>query len=312
MSLPQVMVQRAVTEEEEHRAIGLLFAGEPEIGVEVLSEGPCASILAAWLCDPSGDASRFAGAALCLDGQDQSFSVWPPKVVEGLSEDVQAAVVGELLIRMDELLASREFLYSQAIIPVEEQSSGQLLERIGFERAAGLFFMGRSLTGIAVGASPDEGAKSDEWRDGVDIASFAGLIDRTGEGSLDLPVLAGIRAGSQTVKSHRSGRGFEPRWWHTWSLHNEPLGIVMMNRLPDGETAELVYLGVVAEHRGRGWGEWLLNTALERAHADGARWGVLAVDAANGYAIDLYERNGWSGLCRRDLWLRLNRSREQQ
>jgi ribosomal protein S18 acetylase RimI-like enzyme len=73
---------------------------------------------------------------------------------------------------------------------------------------------------------------------------------------------------------------------------------------PDDDQWELVYLGVAPESRGQGLGMALARKALAMARRAGRRQLVLAVDAANAPAIEIYRRAGFEAWERRRIFLR--------
>jgi ribosomal protein S18 acetylase RimI-like enzyme len=68
---------------------------------------------------------------------------------------------------------------------------------------------------------------------------------------------------------------------------------------------ELVYMGVTPEARGRGLGANIVHFALNVAARGGAQRVVLAVDAANQPAVEMYRRAGFLEWERRTVFARL-------
>jgi ribosomal-protein-alanine N-acetyltransferase len=77
-----------------------------------------------------------------------------------------------------------------------------------------------------------------------------------------------------------------------------------MNLHPDVRHAEIVYIAMIPEVRGRGWGRELIKQAIELARRAGAERIVLAVDAANQPAIRIYQALGFFEFDRRAVWVR--------
>ena len=77
-----------------------------------------------------------------------------------------------------------------------------------------------------------------------------------------------------------------------------------MNLHPDVRHAEIVYVALIPEVRGRRWGLELIKLALELARRASAERVVLAVDAANQPAIRLYNELGFFEFDRRAVWVR--------
>jgi ribosomal protein S18 acetylase RimI-like enzyme len=65
--------------------------------------------------------------------------------------------------------------------------------------------------------------------------------------------------------------------------------LLLMTEHLDQRMWEVVYLGLVPEARGRGYGRGMLREGLRRAQAAGGFEVFLAVDKANHFAIKLYE-----------------------
>ncbi|MFM1866628.1 MAG: hypothetical protein RL591_36 [Planctomycetota bacterium] len=70
-------------------------------------------------------------------------------------------------------------------------------------------------------------------------------------------------------------------------------GVCLMNVTPDGSDAELVYLGLAPEARGKGIGQALLTHGLHACSRSRCASVSLAVDTRNVFARRLYETNGF-------------------
>ena len=68
------------------------------------------------------------------------------------------------------------------------------------------------------------------------------------------------------------------------------------------ENMELVYMGVIPAHRGRHWGADIARHAQSVALAAGRHRLVLAVDASNGPAINMYASVGFRAWDRRRVY----------
>jgi mycothiol synthase len=81
--------------------------------------------------------------------------------------------------------------------------------------------------------------------------------------------------------------------------------VLLLSEVKNDRTWELVYLGVVPEARGRGWGRALARQALGAARAGGARELTVCVDARNEPAGRLYDEMGFVEYDRREVFLAL-------
>ena len=71
--------------------------------------------------------------------------------------------------------------------------------------------------------------------------------------SLDCPLLNGLREIGDVIAGHQASGEFNPRFWFVLSERDMPRGVVLLNRVPRTDTAELVYFGLAPAARGAGW-----------------------------------------------------------
>jgi ribosomal protein S18 acetylase RimI-like enzyme len=94
---------------------------------------------------------------------------------------------------------------------------------------------------------------------------------------------------------------------HLWSIlqaEGDDVGCLLLADYPQFKQWELVYIGVVPEARGNGWGKAAVQEALWRAKEAGRERLVLAVDEANRPALAMYARAGFEAWNRRAVFLR--------
>src|SRR5262249_28334113 len=121
---------------------------------------------------------------------------------------------------------------------------------------------------------------------------FTQTILQSYQESLDCPGLNGLRDINDIIAGHRATGEFEPSNWFLLHYAHEPIGVLLLSRAQRTEVVELVYLGLVRAHRGRGAGDILMRRAA--AVTARSRHGrlSLAVDAGNLPALKLYWRHG--------------------
>lgn len=127
-------------------------------------------------------------------------------------------------------------------------------------------------------------------------AAFAATVTASYQQSLDCPGLNGLRSIEDVIAGHKAGGEFDPRFWYLLRVNEEPAGVLLVNRVPRNDVAELVYLGVSPSARRKGVGEVLLRQAFAAAATLGARRLTLAVDSENEPAVRLYCRQGMQRL----------------
>jgi ribosomal protein S18 acetylase RimI-like enzyme len=128
---------------------------------------------------------------------------------------------------------------------------------------------------------------------------FKQTIARTYENSLDCPALNGLRDMEDVVAGHRASGEFDPKLWRLLCQppidaggRPEPIAVLLLAKVPQAGSVELVYLGLVPEARGRRLGDLLVRHALAAVAAAGLGRLTLAVDSRNVPALKVYYRNG--------------------
>ncbi|MEM9643906.1 MAG: GNAT family N-acetyltransferase [Planctomycetota bacterium] len=134
---------------------------------------------------------------------------------------------------------------------------------------------------------------------------FAKLVERTYVDSLDCPGFANFRTARQLLQSYRESPTFHRPGWNEVHFEGNPIGalIIALHEKADGpHVAELTYMGLRPEMRGRGLGRLLLDSAIAwAANAECGRL-ILAVDVNNHPALDLYRDVGFEPILRESVW----------
>ncbi len=131
------------------------------------------------------------------------------------------------------------------------------------------------------------------------------LLLRTYEGSQDCPQLNGVRNTEDTLEGYREQGEFAPDRWFFVQQESRDVGALILTAHSNTGNWELVYMGLVPEARGNGYGQQILEFALWQAGVGGAERLVLAVDEANQYAREMYERAGFVAWDYRTVYARL-------
>ena len=158
----------------------------------------------------------------------------------------------------------------------------------GFQLVTRLVYMlHRSSILPAFARGPRSGLKFIAYSDGLQEA-FGDTLLRTYSGSLDLPEATVDRPVAQLLAGYRHGQSDPLRWWLVEGPTGEAVGVVILNGLHASEAMEIGYLGLVPEHRRKGYGHALIEHVLAIAERAGIEHVGLSVDARNVPAINLY------------------------
>lgn len=132
---------------------------------------------------------------------------------------------------------------------------------------------------------------------------FLGALEASYAQSLDCPELTGLRRTRDVLAGHRATGQFDASLWSVAIRDREPLGVILLNRIPRASALELVYMGVSPPARGTGVGDALLRRAWILAREAGVKTMALALDRRNTPAKGMYARWGFVETGVRDAWI---------
>jgi ribosomal protein S18 acetylase RimI-like enzyme len=178
----------------------------------------------------------------------------------------------------------------------------QVSEEAGF-RAAGYTSAATLLYMACDGASyPDQPPDLELSLEPVTPTSeprLEALIEASYQGTLDCPLLNGLRTTQDVLAGYRAVGTRRPELWLLARRGKEDAGCLILADHPEVDNLELVYLGLIPAVRGNGYGLALTRHALWLARQLQRQRVVLAVDASNTPAIRLYEAAGFFGFDQR-------------
>jgi ribosomal protein S18 acetylase RimI-like enzyme len=133
---------------------------------------------------------------------------------------------------------------------------------------------------------------------------LAATIERTYVGTLDLPALDGLRSIQDVIDGYLETGRHHPDGWR-FVLHNdEDVGCLLLTEHPPHRAWEIIYMGIVPECRGRGWGLHITRYAKQLVREAGGQRLLLAVDTANTPARTMYAQAGFDALESRTIFLK--------
>jgi len=240
--------------------------------------------------------------AVCVQVQPgRTAFLWPPRVTGQPS-----GVAEQLLATALERLSGEDVSLVQALLPLAAEQDESLLRAGGFDHLADLLY----LVSLEI-EFPTSGATLPfelERVDDPDSPRLAAVVEASYEGTLDCPMLDGVRSIEDVLAGYRSGGVSEPDL--RWIAHyqGQDAGCLILADHPQHGNLELVYMGVVPAFRGRGWGRQLARKAQWLARQRRRPRLVLAVDAENQPAIDGYVAGGFQAWDRRRALVKLQPS----
>jgi mycothiol synthase len=243
---------------------------------------------------------RLAGAILAQAQPGRTAALWPPRVARREPD----ATADQLLATAVEWLESeQDVVMAQVLMPLAARDDEARLRGAGFVHLADLLYL-VSLE-IEFPATDVSGPLEFEPCPDPNDARLARLVESSYEQTLDCPLLNGVRSIADVLDGYRGYGVFNPKLWLIARHAGRDVGCLILADHPRHGNLELVYMGVVPECRGRGWGGALSCKAQWLARTLGRPRLVLAVDAANQPAIAAYVAAGFQAWDRRRAMVRL-------
>lgn len=253
--------------------------------------------------DPEGvlvarSAHKLCGALVCTPLRGAGGLLWPPQVIAG----PHSALVADALVRHAvHWLRQRGAKVAEALVLGEEVAFVGPLQRNGLQHVTKLLYLRRDLDRQAL---PEHGGQvTFQTYANTNQALFHTTLMSTYHGTLDCPELNGRRTLDDIIQGHQAQGVFLPeRWWLAFA-QGQPIGVLLVNEMPDWHSWDVAYMGVVPAMRGRGLGLELIGKALHEASAATAPRVTLAVDARNHPARRMYDRLGFTLFEEREVYL---------
>lgn len=201
----------------------------------------------------------------------------------------------------------------QALFENESDPRFAGIEASGFRRIATLEYLGRSLPS-SPDSSPDHrtpatGRLRFEPVGDSHYERLKRVVERTYVDSLDCPGLGQARRVDDVLTGYRSTGRYDPRNWLIASDGEADAGVVILAEHPDSDQAELIYMGLVPEARGKGLGRELVSEAIRVAGVLGVDHLMVAVDRENTPAKRVYETAGFVPWTQRVVYVRTEADR---
>lgn len=238
---------------------------------------------------------RFRSTVLASPNPGRTAMVFvsPPEPGSGIqlaAQVIQSALSG---------LGEAGICLAQALVTPEEIREMKALEAGGLHKIAILTYMQ-----FTTGRKDRRKAElPDGFRFGhfqtTDRTMIEQLLAHTYIDTLDCPGLVGLRRMEDIVDGHMKSGTFKPEWWTILFQGERPVGASLVNEARDANSAELVYLGIIPELRGRGLGRSLLTQSIAKVAESTMKTVVLAVDEANAPALEMYRSSGFRRTIRR-------------
>jgi ribosomal protein S18 acetylase RimI-like enzyme len=293
------------------RALHDRLPQEQQVGLAQVLQTLDARDVAAWdglLVATNGEngsptaASDLGGVAWIQQLPGETACLWlPPN---------QGGWEGALMHGAAAFVDERQIPLAQLVVSSDDGYSSESCQAAGFPKFANLLYLYLEL------ADDTRRRELSSLPAGPPVLKFVGRAERDPERlmqavaqtyveTLDCPGLDGVRPLDQVLEGYRSQGRHRPEHWYLVQAENQDVGALILAEHPGLGNWELIYFGLAAPVRGRGWGEAVVRFAIDVATRQGAERLVCAVDAANGPALDVYHRLGFINWAERIVYARL-------
>jgi mycothiol synthase len=253
---------------------------------------------------------RLVGAAWGQRQPGNTAILWPPRLVA--DEDLRTAgLLADAVVRQ---LDAAGVEMAQALLPSQEFELLPVLTAAGFAHLADLIYLSCEAAQFPTRPPECEGLQF-AVHDAAERGRLIEVVERTYEGTLDCAGLNGMRRMDDVIDGYRETGVFRPENWliavsrpsASSGQGERDVGVLLLADHPRAQHWELMYMGLVPEARGNGWGCEIVRQAQWLAQRAGTERIVLAVDAANRPALAMYERAGFAAWDRRSVFVRVLR-----
>jgi GNAT superfamily N-acetyltransferase len=212
----------------------------------------------------------------------------------------------KLLEEFCSLLEQQQIQQIQALVDVTNLTLNLILQDSIFHHASTVKHLWLEVPKNPIASvGREEGRLS--WRPAASFpfSECGQLLEATFKKTLDCPALNGLRSGEEVLKSFLDDQDHDWDNHLTWQIlcfDAEPIGCSLLNLHPR-QVAELVYIGLVEPYRGRGYGQLLVEKAIQSSQVSGAELLVTAVDSQNWPATNIYQSMGFHEHRELAVWL---------
>lgn len=299
-----VPVIRPAGAEQRRAALALVLSTRPsgeqeELASQWLADPRVAELLSGlWVAEVN---NRIVGAVLGRRLAGRIATVWPAQ----LTENAPRSIAQQLLRAIVDWLAAADTQAAQALLPVGSGPEHEQLLAGGFVHISDLLFqicpLPAEIPPVSVEASHE--LEFHNYEPGL-RPRLRQVVERTYERSLDCPALERARKIDDVLDGYEAAGEGGPAGWHLVTRGGRDVGCLLLAADRRQEYAELIYMGIVPEARGKGWGRELVRQAKWVARTAGLKRLALAVDVMNRPAIEVYESAGFSTWERRAVYFR--------
>ena len=280
------IVRRAIGQERD-RALGMLLSAKGADTAEAaarfrqFADQQGLSLDETWIY---ADRGQTLASALIVPSAGRTAMIF---VSPALGRQ-QMAVVAELVDVACRHQDTDRIRLVQSLLDPGQRLESLALGEAGFIDLATLLYMQRPAADKSTPLDLGPEIRITHW-DERHRQLFADAISASYEHTRDCPGLVGLRTMDDIIAGHQATGAFDAELWYALSSGNEPIGVMLLNPVPQRNAMELAYLGIGPKWRGNGLARRLLEHGISLARPRQLPTFTLAVDKDNAPALHLYK-----------------------
>lgn len=231
---------------------------------------------------------------------------WPPRMD---AVDQMSPLAGQLASAVVDSLDAAGVAMTQVLLPAPDAPEAPLLKTAGFHYLTDLVYLTCERERFPTQAPNSADLRFFEY-DQSQRNRLVELVERTYEGTLDCVGLGVERQIEDVIDGYLATGTYRPSNWFFVRQANAAngdeadVGVLLLADHPASQHTELIYMGLVPQVRGRGWGRQIAEYAQWVARSGGAQRLVSAVDASNLPGLGVYRATHFEAWDRRSVFLR--------
>lgn len=229
----------------------------------------------------------------------KNAQVWLPRLVNGHETSVAIDLLKATVHRLEQCQVCMMQMLLETVTAEEEQ----ILHKGGFDYLTDLLYLVCLKDDLPL--SPLPTGLEYETYNSQNHDRLARIVEATYQGTLDSPKMNNVRRLEDVLEGYRASGVFSPGRWLIVRHENRDVGCLLLADHPRYENMELVYMGVIPAVRGHRWGTDIARHAQSVAKQANRLRLVLAVDASNRPAIDMYASVGFRAWDQRRVYYRI-------
>jgi mycothiol synthase len=253
---------------------------------------------------------RLRGAVWGQRQPGNTAVLWPPRIMVGEQPQFSLQLAEAVVRDLDRAGIGM----TQALLPSQDSELVPVISAAGFSHLADLIYLS-----CEAELFPIRPPACDPLQfvavNPIERSRLIDVVEQTYEGTLDCAGLNNLRRMEEVIDGYQQTGVFRAENWliavdnpSTGSGQvGRDVGVLLLADHPRARHWELMYMGLVPQARGHGWGQQIVRQAQWLARGAGVERIVLAVDAVNRPALAMYERAGFAAWDRRSVFVRMLR-----